>query len=125
MGMKDSTVPDNSAATIAMAQQGAMTQMNASDKQLMLGLAQTGAQIMQSQGALTLGNAAINAQTEVSSERNDARLEIARMNYDLKEGEQENGHTEKMEELRVAKHQIDAEAAQGPQVNTAPFFSDT
>ncbi len=123
MGKKETSTPDNSPAMIAMAQQGAATQMHQSDNQFMLGMAQTGAQIMQSEQTFLLGSSAINAQSEIASERNDTRLEIARMNYDLKKSEQEDEHVEKMESLRVQKHQIDVEAQEGQQVDTSDFLA--
>ncbi len=123
MGKKQAGAPDNSPSMIAMSQQGAMSQMHASDNQFMLGMARTGAQIMQSEQTFLLGNSAINAQTEISEERNDTRLEISRMNYDLKKSEQEDSHSEKMEELHVQKHQIDADAKAGSQVDTSDFLA--
>ncbi len=116
MSKKDTQTPDNSPAMIAMSQQAAMSQMHDSDNQFMVGMAQTGAQIMQSQGLSILGNNQIQASTEMASERNDTRLEIARMNYDLKKSGQEDSHAETMEQLRLRGRQIDAEAAEKRQI---------
>lgn len=106
---------------ISMSQMNANTQMHQSDNMYQLGMAQIGASIMQSQGMFILGSTQIQANQDLGHERNELTLKIAQMDYDARSEEQGDKHDEKMEDLRVKKHQIDVEAKSGNKVDTSDW----
>ncbi len=99
--------PDNTRAFAEMAASTNAAMMHNSDNMKMVGLAQIGAQQLQSEQMYNLGRRQINADVELGREKLDAKIEIATMNYKEFVLSEEDRHQERIAEMDVRKHEID------------------
>lgn len=123
MGSAVPAPPDPTAGLVAQATQSAMASMHRSDNMTHLGMAQISAGIIQSFQGFLLGSQAIAATKQQVSDAVDAKVEIAKLNFKLARQENDNRHTEKLDELRTRRMEI--RVASRPQVDTTNFLANS
>lgn len=125
MGKTTVNPPDNSWMT-QVAQQNNLAMQNQSNNSYMLGMAQIGQQIMQSQAMFSLGQAQIDSTMQLGRERLQNSLEIARMNYQAQVDKSEDKFEVDMAELDLRRYAIDKQAeaaANGNDLDMTDFYA--
>ncbi|QQR80566.1 MAG: hypothetical protein IPJ69_14975 [Deltaproteobacteria bacterium] len=108
--MKQPNQPDMSWAMVQMAQISGQTNSLQSNNAYNLGIRQISQQETQSNQMYMLARHQLSADERTSRNELEAKLEIATMNFNARVQELELGHGEKMKELDVRRHEIDAQA---------------
>lgn len=89
-----------------------------SNNQMMTQMSQIGASMIAMQLASMNRSEQISANLEMNLERNDAKIEIAQMNYQMASRAEQNRHAEAMGE--IDNHRL--EISRGPETSTSDFL---
>ncbi len=107
--MKQPNMPDMSPAMIAMAQISGDNNRIQAQNSYDLGIRRISQETLQSNQMYLLARHQLAAEERTAGAELDAKLEIARMNFDSRVQDREMTHQERMHELDVRRHEADVQ----------------